>query len=325
MKRFKNILFVADSKLKGGDAFERAVTLAENNQAQLTIVSILEGFPKYSQKIHSISVTSLNDAIMNTRRLQLESLVASIENKNIQVETKILTDTSFLVLIQEVLRYKRDLLIKAAAVEDTGFMDRFIVSTDMHLLRKCPCPVWLVKSPKSGDCRKIMAAVDFDSSHNKLANDALNQQILEMSTSLALSSFGELHIVHAWHAYGEGSLRSGLARQPEADVDAYVDEMHVKYQHLLYKLVDKFIDKTEQGVADYLKPKIHLVKGFAKDVIPEMINKYQINLIMMGTVGRTGIPGYLMGNTAETILNRVDCSVVAMKPEGFVTPVTLED
>jgi nucleotide-binding universal stress UspA family protein len=58
--------------------------------------------------------------------------------------------------------------------------------------------------------------------------------------------------------------------------------------------------------------------------IPELVKEHQIDLVMMGTVGRTGIPGFLMGNTAETILNRIDCSVLAIKPEGFVTPVTLE-
>jgi nucleotide-binding universal stress UspA family protein len=50
-----------------------------------------------------------------------------------------------------------------------------------------------------------------------------------------------------------------------------------------------------------------------------------MDLIIMGTVARTGIPGFLMGNTAETILNRIECSVLAIKPAGFVTPVTLED
>jgi nucleotide-binding universal stress UspA family protein len=44
----------------------------------------------------------------------------------------------------------------------------------------------------------------------------------------------------------------------------------------------------------------------------------------MGTVARTGISGFFMGNTAETILNQLDCSVLAVKPQGFVTPVTLD-
>ncbi|MDH4124558.1 MAG: hypothetical protein OEW64_03880 [Gammaproteobacteria bacterium] len=33
--------------------------------------------------------------------------------------------------------------------------------------------------------------------------------------------------------------------------------------------------------------------------------------------------GLFMGNTAETILNQIDCSVFTVKPPGFVGPVTL--
>jgi len=45
----------------------------------------------------------------------------------------------------------------------------------------------------------------------------------------------------------------------------------------------------------------------------------------MGTVARTGMPGLLIGNTAEGVLNEIDYSVLAVKPPGFVTPVTLEE
>jgi len=41
----------------------------------------------------------------------------------------------------------------------------------------------------------------------------------------------------------------------------------------------------------------------------------------MGTVCRTGIPGYFIGNTAESILSEVSCSVLTLKPEGFISPV----
>jgi universal stress protein E len=44
---------------------------------------------------------------------------------------------------------------------------------------------------------------------------------------------------------------------------------------------------------------------------------------VMGTISHTGIEGILIGNTAETILHRIDCSVLAVKPEGFITPVTI--
>lgn len=47
--------------------------------------------------------------------------------------------------------------------------------------------------------------------------------------------------------------------------------------------------------------------------------------LVMGTVCRTGVAGFFIGNTAETVLTQVDCSVLSVKPERFVTPVTLED
>ena len=66
---------------------------------------------------------------------------------------------------------------------------------------------------------------------------------------------------------------------------------------------------------------VHLLKGHARDVIPKFAAKQRVELIVMGTVGRTGIPGVIIGNTAEAILNQVECSVIAVKPPGFETPV----
>ena len=56
-----------------------------------------------------------------------------------------------------------------------------------------------------------------------------------------------------------------------------------------------------------------------------MIKKLQADLVVMGTVARTGIAGLLIGNTAEAILEQVQCSVLAVKPPGFVSPVKLPD
>ena len=50
----------------------------------------------------------------------------------------------------------------------------------------------------------------------------------------------------------------------------------------------------------------------------------QIDLLVMGTVCRTGLAGFIIGNTAEEVLSALNCSVLTVKPEGFVSPVTLE-
>ena len=321
MKRFKKILFVADSTQQDNYALEQAVKLAENNQATLTVVEVVEcitcgiGMPPGGP----ISA-ELQAALVDEQTLELEKLVEPYR-KQANIDTSVLVGTVFMEMVREVMRNGFDLVIKVP--EHTDLMDRLFGSDDMHLLRKCPSPVWLMKSSSTGHQRKIMATVDFDPFNSKPEDDLINRQILEMSGSLALTEFSELHIVHVWLAIGENRLRSGYARHPKADVDVYVEEIRLKHQRQLDRLVSEFIINTGKDAVNYIKPKVHLIKGIAKEVIPQLVKENQIDLVTMGTVGRTGIPGFIMGNTAETILSQINCSVLAIKPQGFVTPVTL--
>ena len=59
--------------------------------------------------------------------------------------------------------------------------------------------------------------------------------------------------------------------------------------------------------------------------ISELAKKQDVDLIVMGTNARTGVFGALMGNTAEQVIDRIECSVLAVKPDDFVSPVTLPD
>jgi len=45
----------------------------------------------------------------------------------------------------------------------------------------------------------------------------------------------------------------------------------------------------------------------------------------MGTISRAGIAGLLVGNTAERLLDQLDCSLLTVKPGDFVSPVGLEE
>ncbi len=41
----------------------------------------------------------------------------------------------------------------------------------------------------------------------------------------------------------------------------------------------------------------------------------------MGTVACSGIDEFLIGNTAEKVLTKVDCSLLTVKPDNFACPV----
>lgn len=87
--------------------------------------------------------------------------------------------------------------------------------------------------------------------------------------------------------------------------------------------------KHEQALAPLLGPfmrqisRVHLVKGEAADEISKLAASEDVDVLVMGTMCRTGIAGWLIGNTAETVLDHIECSLVALKPPGFVSPICL--
>ncbi len=67
--------------------------------------------------------------------------------------------------------------------------------------------------------------------------------------------------------------------------------------------------------------RLHFLKDDASALITDLAAKERIDLIILGTVCRTSVAGFFIGNTAENILQQVDCSVLTVRPEGFISPV----
>jgi len=326
MQRFKNILCVVGPGSDGRSSLERALTLANNNQARLTVVEVIDEIPPNTTLMErTLSSVDFQAILIAEHQEKLQGLVTSL-NSNIEIQAKILIGEPFLEVIRNVIRNGFDLVIKVA--ESGGLMDRIFSSDDMHLLRKCPCPVWLVKPKSPETYHKILAAVDVSDEYPSgelNTRHLLNLQILEMASGLALSEFAELHIVQVWSAMLESTMRGAFINRPESEVVAYVEEVRQHHKKNLDILVEELIGNLGQDTFQQTEPKTHLLKGSPKSNIPLLAEEIKADLVVMGTVARTGIPGFIIGNTAESILNQLNCSVLAVKPPGFVTPVTLED
>ncbi len=314
MKRFRNILLYASSKTDNSTALKYASSLAEKNEANLTIVDVIQEESYYASIVpESIKDINMHDILHDERHEALERIVYPYKDKGINSNVKVLSGTPFIEIIREVVRKEHDLLITTP--QGSGRLSETLFgTTTMHLMRKCPCPVWAIKPSKEPNFGRIMAAVDFDPAHKE--GEALNIKIMELAVSLAKSHESELHVVHAWSLPGERKLRNiGSLRQSE--VEKIVHKTRETHNEWLKALIQKHAPETPGH-------HVHLLKGEAGDLIPETAKNNRIDLIVMGTVGRTGIPGFFIGNTAEKILQQVDCSVMAVKPHGFVSPVELE-
>ena len=327
MRRFKNILCVMEPQTACQCALERAVALAETNQSNLTVATVTERVPDSTRLSESgLESSDLQAGLTDAQAEWLETLIEPYRAR-VEVDTLVLTGTPFLEIIRKVLRNGHDLVIKCP--ESPDWLDRLFSGDDMHLLRKCPCPVWMVKRETGESYQRVLAAVDVDDNYPPAeleTRQALNEVVVEIGGALAISEFAELHVVHAWQAIGESAMRVGaFMRRPEEEVDAYVEQVRVRHSWRLGELMRDAGAKLGSDAMTYIKPQSHLPKGPARSEIPALAKRLQVDCIVMGTVARTGIHGFIMGNTAETILEQIDCSVLAIKPPGFVTPVELED
>jgi nucleotide-binding universal stress UspA family protein len=301
----------------------RAVSLAVNNQADLTLVDVIPsqvvtagiGLP-----LGGPISNELRAAVESDHRKAMESMVQPF-NERLQIRLELLVGKTYLEAIRAVLKNGYDLLIKPA--ENPTWTNRLFGSDDLHLLRKCPCPVWLMKAQEKLNYSCILAAVDFELLTPIPSEYDLNREILELAASLALSDFASLHIVHAWETFVEGILESRGGMSPEG-VTNYVEKERARHRKRLHMLAEELRGWIGKDGYDYLSPAFHLPKGSAKKVIAPLVAELKADLIVMGTVARTGISGLIIGNTAEAILGQITCSVLAIKPPGFKTPVKVD-
>jgi nucleotide-binding universal stress UspA family protein len=353
VERFKNILVVVKEKTENRAVVERAATLAQRNQARVTVVNTVKELPRQGpvpdvpEPLVGIDIIEewppdagrppapeppvalgewppgaempvtepavvIRERIVEDENQRLEQWVDFVRRSGVQVRGKMLYGMPFLAIIREVLRNEHD-LVMTTAEDRGGLKEKLFGSPAMHLMRQCPCPVWVMKASQPEWCTRILAAVDPTPRDNE--QYPFNMKIMVLATSLARREQCELVVVHTWTFPVERSLRSGHFGS-SSEVNRWVHEARDLHRLKLTKLLQPY------ALQD-LRSQVYLLKGEAGQLIPELAAEREVGLIVMGTVSRTGVAGLLIGNTAEKILRLVNCSVLTVKPDGFITPVTL--
>jgi nucleotide-binding universal stress UspA family protein len=314
VQRFKNILLVVDADTDELATLVQAVTLARDNGASLRVLTVIEHPPLDELPLGTRTMIGLLDRdevremAERRQRVRLQNQLSALAVDDLDVRTSVESSpTPFLAIIQSVLRRGHDLLIKEARGV-TGPRAVLLHPTDRHLMRKCPCPLWMIRPERHAVYQRILAAVDAFSDDE--INSELNRRILELASSQSARSGAELHVVHAYGPVSTVPFRSGV------DAEAYTKA-----------IVDLHRERLDALLAGcpVSERQVHMEEGQAGDVIPAVAWRERVDLIVMGTVGRVGIPGLFIGNTAETTLDHVGCDVLAVKPRGFVTPVELPE
>lgn len=99
----------------------------------------------------------------------------------------------------------------------------------------------------------------------------------------------------------------------EQEIAANVSKADREHEHALQALI-------QQSAIDG-RLHVHRPRGRPEQEIPSLIDSLQVDVLVMGTVARTNIAGFGVGNTAENVFGEIKCSLLAIKPNGFVSSV----
>jgi len=209
-------------------------------------------------------------------RMWLEQILVGYVDEDVAVEPIVEWNPDWRQAISEVAEHGEfDLVVKQASGRPGS-----LTNSDRQLIRSLPdSALLLVKHDPKEDLKKVLVAVDFnatDSSHT-----VLNEAIMELGKRVRGEGGNiELHSISA------------------------------------YPQSDKFVHPTDVAkVLGITRSQAHVRQGSAAEVIPLLANRIGADLVIVGSVGRRGLSGIAVGNTAEKILTDIDADVLVIVRE----------
>ncbi|HTN03778.1 universal stress protein [Planctellipticum variicoloris] len=313
MERLQNVLVGVD--LHQGDllvsddfspttvaAIDQACELASYNKADLTLCAVLE---ISEQALHLIEIDHLNvkKTVEDNAAEALQRLVAIVKERGLNARTVIRIGRSWEELTREAIEGAHDCVV--VGTRERGKASRMLFgSTAQKLIRFCPCPVWIVKPAEVREIREVLVASDLSEAA---------QSAVQTAVRVAGALNAKLFLVHSLEFPFETYLRT--AGVSEEEVVKYRATLHKEANEKLQAQIAATDARTlTQGV------QIHVLEGTPDDAIPDFVDKHEVDVVVIGTQGRSGISGVLLGNTAERLLPHLHASLVAVKPAGYVSP-----
>ncbi len=251
------------------------------------------------------------DAYQRGRREKLEALAEQLRRDGLEVETRLFWDDPVMArMLLSVLAEQPGMVIKD--VHGEALLKRVLFTpADLDLLRQCPAPLMLVRGGTHGLPKRILAAVDpLDASDRPRE---LNARVLNAANRLAMQCDAELDVVHAFEyipPFAVPGLLTGSL--PNMGLIENFRALHLDALQALGK---------EFGIAP---ERLHMLDGIPGRAIAEFAAANRIDVVVMGSVQRGFLERLSIGSVAEDLLQRLDCDVLALKPDGFAERLQTE-
>lgn len=313
MDMYQNILVVIDPTTDEQKALKRAIDLASriNTTTPEKKINITAFFSIFDFSYEMTTILSsgerdnMRQMVIKEKQQWLDDII-SVSNSPITITSQVVWhNRPFEAIINQVIEHKYDLVIKGTHQHDK-FKSVVFTPTDWHILRKCPCPVLLVKDHEWPQQGNILAALNVGS--DEVEHLSLNESITQQAKNIAQLITANVHLVNSY----PGTPVNIAIEIPEFDASEYNSAMQAHHKEAMNKHANSF---------DIPLSNTHVEEGLPEAVIEQVALNLDAELVILGTIGRTGISAALIGNTAEHVIDQLNCDVLALKPDGYISPM----
>lgn len=292
----KHVIVIADPAGGNNPALKRALQMQRATRTRITLLGFCYANIGNTTDLAlaKLSRKDLEAAVIKRREKELRDTLKKFGVTTRQVRITVMWSKEIKAAITAFCRQQKDAILIKSTSRTHSWLH---TSTDWQLIRECPIPVMLSAGKTWKKSPRILAAVDFATTSK--SKQRLNDKIVEHARALAKQLDEELHLGFAI------TVPEVLADLDLINPRQYASEKRKQ----LAPIIEAFCNRHKLNPAN-----VHLRQGPAEKVIPSIANKLKADLVVTGTVGRKGIRGKLIGNTAEAILANLYTDILTIKP-----------
>jgi nucleotide-binding universal stress UspA family protein len=282
----KRILAATDLSARSDRALARAVQLAQQHKAQLTVLHVVD------EELPELVQTRLAAAAETEIEACLDKLGV---RTGAEVTVCVLSGRDYQDILKAAEADACNLIVLGRHRDETA--DRPLRGTTMErVIRQGVHPILVVADRADGPYRTVIVGVDF-SIFSRFA----------VRAALALAPDASFRVVHAFQTPFEGFL-------PGRDTHRQIAAQHGDaLARLMDEELESLVGAESVGPAQAQRIERILRSGEVTSVLRSEAASAEPDLLVIGTHGRVGLAHAVLGSVAESLLNRPPCDVLAVK------------
>ena len=299
MKLISRILVATDFLEHSGNVLDNAIGLGKTFDTEITLIHVLpDNIPDEK------AMRLLREAA--TRRLA--EAKTEIDSQGVQTAEPILVSgIHFEKIVEAADRIDANIIVIGAGEKRENEAFR-LGTTAEKVVRLSDRPVLVVKPNQPFRVETILCPVDFSRASARALKGAVIAARRFEARLLILSVIEENFSVAGTFTHDWDAFSGYWAKQWE----------RLKIEHL--QQFDAFLKGFNLEDVPFEKM---IAEGRAATEILSAISKYKVDLLFMGTTGRTGLSRMMMGSVTEKVIRTVPCTFMATK-KGELIRLELE-